>query len=1579
MSTVVSVYSKKAYKEYVLIPPQSNADFSIVVKSSEFWLENDLNIFFEALDKDISIAPDVQYRLVYENSDQTEHIVLTDGLSLRLLTRENEELDLSVAVRDNVFIPFSNLRLKDNIASVSIGKSDENDICYGFGNLIEDVHAVIEKRRNDIFLIPKAEHGVYVNGSIIKSEHRLKCADIVNIYNLKLVVLGLNNGFVFSVNAGNTLAKISPEKFDNYTAVEGSFEGTGSVAVRDELFYRAPRQMEYIDTTQVTFEEPPALSKNEPPSVLETIGHSFLMIMPMIAGSLFILIGTMQSGGRTSIMMYSGIVMASMSAIAGVAWGLSNIRNQRKKLKLEEKKRFEAYGQYLYKKKEEIARMYENNMTAMNVMYPSAEALSEYGRNSQHLWDRNAEQDDFLEVRLGIGDVPFQATIEIPPKKFHVEQDVLRDKPEYIKKNYETLYDVPMLINLKKHPLIGIVGGEDSYGAYELVRAMVVQLAATHCYTDVKMVFLYDENSSMDADEWGFVRWLPHVWAEDRKIRYVAATHAEINDVCYEISKVLRERSESLENHELEKKLNKLPHFVFFISNPSLIEGEMIGNYIFQNNGKIGLTTIFLSELYQDLPNECTYVIQNDPAFSGIKEYGAKDVPIIFDKVTTVRADQFARRISGIHVKESTSGGELPDRLTFLEMYGVNTVEQLGSSDRWLKSRIYENISGFLGFSGSSTQCILDLHEKYHGPHGLVAGTTGSGKSETLQTYLLSLAVNYSPDDVSLFIIDYKGGGMANLFENLPHLSGQISNLSGTQINRALVSIKAENRRRQRLFGEVGVNNINKYTKMYKNGEIDEPIPHLLIVIDEFAELKREEPDFMRELISVAQVGRSLGVHLILATQKPSGTVDDNIWSNSKFRLCLRVQTKEDSNEMLGRPDAAYITQAGRGYLQVGNDELYIMFQSGYSGAKYNPAAGGGNDSTGIVSRTGQIELKYINKSDTGKKGNDITQLDAVVNYLRDVATEKGYSATHALWMPILRNPLFLSDLQEYRDYCFDFEAGTYKVDKEELRTKWDLKCVVGQSDDPRNQAQDPLILSLADGGHHAVIGTVTSGKSTFLATVIYSMATTYSPELFWFYGIDYSSHMLSPFESLPHCGGVLYENDEEKMVRLFTMLDDMLEERKRVFRGGNFSQYFRAHGAEYPAIILFIDNFASFKEKTDEAYIPDIMKIVKEGVGNGIYLFVSAAGYNSSEIPTRIGENIGTAIGLLLADKFAYGDILRTIKVEVMPEAGLKGRGLCYVDGRILEIQTALTVEAADDYMRMEEVTRRCRRINESWSGNRAMPIPEIPEKPTWEIFKEHPSVISAASTENLLPIGYRTDNALITYLDVFKTYCFLISGSGHTGKKTLMRVMILEALMKKGATVVIIDDGITFSDFEANPDVRMIHNGDELYEWCFNDLTPMFKERNAVKKRLLDEGYEGEEYYEELSEFSSVFIFIASMSWFVKCVYSDEHGMKGFMETLFKKGEDHKISFIGCIDINNRTEVAGYEAFNAFTSFHTGIHLGGEVTFNSWLSFDYMKSSEQMIKYPAGTGHLSSESGGDSEYRVVIPKAKKAKRKRT
>ncbi len=300
---------------------------------------------------------------------------------------------------------------------------------------------------------------------------------------------------------------------------------------------------------------------------------------------------------------------------------------------------------------------------------------------------------------------------------------------------------------------------------------------------------------------------------------------------------------------------------------------------------------------------------------------------------------------------DSDSSGQIPSKLGFLEMYDVGKIEQLNSMSRWMKNTPILNIQVPVGIGKSGEKINLDLHEKYHGPHGLIAGMTGSGKSEFIITYILSLAVNYHPYEVQFILIDYKGGGLAGAFENkvtgikLPHLVGTITNLDTNEIKRSLASLESELKRRQRIFlmrlvkktGESTID-IYKYQKMYRDNVVDVPVSHLFIIADEFAEMKQQQPEFMEHLIQTARIGRSLGVHLILATQKPSGVVDSQIWSNTRFRVCLRVQDKSDSTEVIKCPDAALLKQTGRFYLQVGFNEVFVLGQSAWTGGKYIPS-----------------------------------------------------------------------------------------------------------------------------------------------------------------------------------------------------------------------------------------------------------------------------------------------------------------------------------------------------------------------------------------------------------------------------------------------------------------------------------------------------------------------------------------------------------------------------------------------------------------------------------------------------------------
>lgn len=312
----------------------------------------------------------------------------------------------------------------------------------------------------------------------------------------------------------------------------------------------------------------------------------------------------------------------------------------------------------------------------------------------------------------------------------------------------------------------------------------------------------------------------------------------------------------------------------------------------------------------------------------------------------------------------------IPDMASFLEMFGVEQTEELAIEKRWQKTNSAESLAVPVGFKAKDELLELNIHEKAHGPHGLLAGTTGSGKSEFLQTYILSLAVHYHPHEVAFLLIDYKGGGMAQPFKTIPHLLGTITNINDSKnfSMRALASIKSELRKRQRLFDQNLVNHIDDYMELYKNKQVMEPMPHLFIISDEFAELKNEEPEFIKELVSAARIGRSLGVHLILATQKPGGIIDNQIWSNARFRVALKVQDAQDSKEILKNPDAANLTVTGRAYLQVGNNEQYELFQSAWSGAPYLRETHEGEEDIALVTDAGLIPMSNVQTPASKKK-----------------------------------------------------------------------------------------------------------------------------------------------------------------------------------------------------------------------------------------------------------------------------------------------------------------------------------------------------------------------------------------------------------------------------------------------------------------------------------------------------------------------------------------------------------------------------------------------------------------------------------
>lgn len=471
------------------------------------------------------------------------------------------------------------------------------------------------------------------------------------------------------------------------------------------------------------------------------------------------------------------------------------------------------------------------------------------------------------------------------------------------------------------------------------------------------------------------------------------------------------------------------------------ITNHPISKYV-EKCSKYGFTFVFFEEYEEFLPKGCTEIIRlsDQPGKGAVLNSANGDELFGFEseRISDQSAEYAAVKMGAVIVPEVSLESQLTRSITMYEMLDILSADDLDLGKRWEQAQVYKSMAAPLGVKANDEIVYLDISDKgsAHGPHGLVAGTTGSGKSEILQTYVLSMATLFHPHEVGFVIIDFKGGGMANQFKDLPHLMGTITNIDGREITRSLLSTKAELVKRQTLFAAAGVNHINDYIKLYKKGEVTQPLPHLIMIVDEFAELKAEYPDFMKEIISAARIGRTLGIHLILATQKPAGVVDNQIWSNSKFKLCLKVQTKEDSNEVIKTPLAAEIKEPGRAYFQVGNNEVFELFQSAFSGAKVTEGSSERPVELYELNKWGKRKLVYTNKTSQTREDAP-TELEEIVEHVHNYCAAHGIARLPGICLPPLPDTLRADRLSRFeKDIC----KG--------------IIIPIGMYDDPENQIQ---------------------------------------------------------------------------------------------------------------------------------------------------------------------------------------------------------------------------------------------------------------------------------------------------------------------------------------------------------------------------------------------------------------------------------------------------------------------------------------------------------------------------------------------
>ena len=758
-------------------------------------------------------------------------------------------------------------------------------------------------------------------------------------------------------------------------------------------------------------------------------------------------------------------------------------------------------------------------------------------------------------------------------------------------------------------------------------------------------------------------------------------------------------------------------------------------------------TFIFFEGKKDELPLGCNEVLFLEDNNTGkIINSAKKDEPIqfIYDVTDDSELEAISKKLAPVYCEEISLENALTKNITLYEMFNILSADDIDLQQRWATSTIYKSMSAPLGVKTKDEIVCLDLHEKAHGPHGLVAGTTGSGKSEILQTYILSMATLFHPYEVGFVIIDFKGGGMVNQFKPLPHLIGAITNIDGREINRSLMSIKAELQKRQRLFAENGVNNINNYIKLYKSGKIKTPIPHLILIVDEFAELKAEQPEFMKELISAARIGRSLGVHLILATQKPSGQVNEQIWSNSRFKLCLKVQDQQDSNEVLKSPLAAEIKEPGRAYLQVGNNEIFELFQSAYSGAPARNVANTKEYQISEVSLSGKRKVVFRQKNEK-TDGVVETQLDAIVSHVQKYCEENNIIKLSDICLPSL------VDVISY--------PNNIKSDK-----KYALP--IGVYDDPANQQQPIASVDISDG-NIAIIGSSQYGKTNMLQLIVKHFASNLSPKELNIYILDFGSMALKIFDQLNHVGGVVVSSDDEKIKNFFRLMNkEMLIRKEKFAKLGitSFNSYKEAGYEDLPQILITVDNFIAFRELYNE-YEDDMISLCREGTSLGICIVMTSLQTNG--IGYKYLSNFPNKICLYCNSSDEYNTLFDRCKLQ---PKNVPGRCLFECNKEIYECQTYMAFEGEREIDRVNDILSFIKQINEQFANQFAVHIPEVPVELDMSYVNDNYS----KNTPYLLPLGIDYEKVEFVDLDLLKATTIGITGREASGKTNFVRLIM-------------------------------------------------------------------------------------------------------------------------------------------------------------------------------------------------------------
>ncbi|MFD2792251.1 FtsK/SpoIIIE domain-containing protein [Promicromonospora vindobonensis] len=1097
-----------------------------------------------------------------------------------------------------------------------------------------------------------------------------------------------------------------------------------------------------------------------------------------------------------------------MFALASPLMGLGNWWMQKRNGVTTHKDRLKEHAEERAALEEEVLDAVRREQHRRRVSSPGAAELRLIATTpTRRLWERRSTDGDHLVVRLGLADATSRVEVEDSAE------------PEHRRKTRATVRSVPVTVPLREAGVVGLAGPGD--WPRRRARWMVGQLGVLQSPRDVQIYVL---TSSEHVQEWAWAAWLPHARPSfgQGAVALVGTTTETLSARVAELSSLITQRRAAMDASS--GTVMSGPQVVVVLDGARRLRALPGVVSILRDGPGVGVSVVCLDGDEQLLPEECTAVaLARVDGGMTLRRQDADDLrSVLVDEVGDDWFEPVARAVAAVHDVTATEGeGLIPDSARLVEVLGIEDVDAEQMVARWR------------GVSKGSTAAVvgvsldgpftLDLVRD--GPHALVGGTTGSGKSEFLQTVVASLAVVNTPETMNFVLVDYKGGAAFSQCEQLPHTVGMVTDLDSHLVERALDSLRAELTYREHVLADAGAKDLEDYLDTQARGHVGPTLPRLMIVIDEFASMARELPDFVAGLVNIAQRGRSLGIHLILATQRPSGVISPEIRANTNLRVALRMTDKGESKDVIDAGEAAEIakSQPGRAYARLGHASV-IPFQSARVGGRRLSLSDVGHVEPPFVARVPVADLGAPSPSrPKARRREDVeTDLAALVDTLREAAQVGGWPVPRRPWLPALPELLRLADVARPATGSGGESAFAWAVE-----------------DSPADQRQGPAVIDLDGFGHRYVIGAPGSGRSTTLRTTAFAAATAMPVADLHLYAIDCGNGALTVLNELPHTGAVVQRGQAERASRLLTRLQSELGRRQQVLAAGNFASVTEQReladpGTGLARVLVLIDRWESFMSSYGEVDNGTLVEIVQEllrdGASAGIHLLISG---DRTLLSSRMSVLTDDALVLRLTDRLDYGMV--GINHKKLPEEIPPGRG--FRSGSALEVQVAILGDdpaGRAQTSAARQIAAEIREREDVVPGTGPFRVDDLPSTITVDAAYQYVGREAARPLWALLGVG--GDDLAAFGMDLANDApAFLVAGPSRSGRSTMLAVMT-ESLLRGGTQVVVLAPRPSIlRGFEGRDGVRAVLTDPEVTQ---EDLAPHLDPDGTPVVLVVDDG---------------------------------------------------------------------------------------------------------------------------------------------